>query len=144
MDYFLIIKFPSENYVTSGPDGLSILRRQKALVIAGEYKIRCGMPILLLVFFAGSGQRITGAGRPARPLDSHASIAVTNKSPQQPVHSTDRQDNSVLRTREVPKKYVYDTDGTENYADGEPPEDPAMNPYVDMDMHGLSLEQPAN
>jgi hypothetical protein len=73
-------------------------------------------------------------------FDLYAVIGITDQTSQQPEQHADRDDDSVLYAREIPTKDVDQRDHATNYTYTEPPEDPMMNPEVNM--HNPSLHPP--
>jgi hypothetical protein len=76
----------------------------------------------------------------AVPFDLYAVIGVTDQTSQQPEQHADCEDDSVLYAREIPRKNVDQCDHATNYTYTEPPEDPMMNP--DVNLHNPSLHLP--
>src|SRR5579863_10688192 len=55
-----------------------------------------------------------------------------HKAPQNPVHDADDKNDLVLGTRKLPKENVHQRDPPEHYAQTKPPDNPAVNPNMDV------------
>src|SRR5579863_4221248 len=51
---------------------------------------------------------------------------------QNPVHDADDKNDLVLGTRKLPKENVHQRDRPEHYAQTKPPDNPAVNPNMDV------------
>jgi len=83
---------------------------------------------------------ILARGWAAVLFDLHAVIGGTDQTSQQPEQHADCEDDSVLYAREISAKNVDQRDHPTNYTYVEPPEDPMMNPKVNV--HNPSLHPP--
>ena len=72
-------------------------------------------------------------------FDLYAVVGVTDETSQEPEQHTDYDDDSVLWAREIPAKNVDECDYATNYSYAKPPEDPVMNPQVNMHKSSLTL-----
>ena len=105
-------------------------RRETLLACHNTSKASCADPL--------SG--ILARGWTAVLFDLYAVIGVTDQTSQQPEQHADHEDDSILHAGEIPAKDVDQCDHTTNYTHTEPPEDPMMNPK--MNVHNPPLHPP--
>jgi hypothetical protein len=71
-------------------------------------------------------------GRLTRLFDLNTVAGITDQTSQQPKQHADREDNSFLCSAEISAKNVDERYHATHYPHIEPPENPVVNPYVDV------------
>ena len=109
------------------------LARRQTMPSAGEQKIRCLMPFILLLGFVFVVLHvfvliaIPVLGR----LHLDAVVEITGDTAQYPMHHTHHEQNFFLRSREISAQNVYDGHQTANNSDSKPPQHPSTDLKVD-------------